>query len=80
MTTQEIFNTLKEIFSTAMPQTDISAVTLDSDLFTDLGMDSLTLLLTSLAIENRFGIRISPQTRFVKVRDVVDYINNTINQ
>lgn len=78
MTKQEIFDSLKDLFSTVMPQIDMSAVTLESDLFTDLGMDSLSLLLTSLAIESRFSIRITPETRFVKVGDVVDYINNNI--
>ncbi len=78
MTNQEIFDSLKDLFSTVMPQIDMSAVTLESDLFTDLGMDSLSLLLTSLAIESRFSIRIAPNTRFVKVGDVVDYISNSI--
>lgn len=74
MTNEEIFSKLLEIFSTSLSHVDTSAVTMESDLFTDLGMDSLSLLLSSLAIENTFGIRIASGARFSKVRDVVDYI------
>lgn len=78
MTNREILDILKELFPTVLPHVDMSAVTLESDLFTDLGMDSLSLLLTSLAIENRFNIRITPNTKFTKVGDVVDYIQKVL--
>ena len=74
MTKEEIFESLKEIFSTVMPGKDLSDVTDGSDLFTGLGMDSLMLLLSSLAIENKFGVRITSDAKFQTVGNVIDYI------
>jgi len=74
MTKEEILTDLKTILSATNHTMDPSSVTMDADLFTELGLDSLTLLLMSFSIESKFGVRISPDAKFTKVSDVVDYI------
>ena len=74
MTKEDIFSELKTILSATNHTIDPSSITMDSDLFTELGLDSLTLLLMSFSIESKFAVRISPDAKFTKVSDVVDYI------
>ena len=74
MTEEIILQGLKEILSTVNPKQDLEQVSMESRLMEDLGLDSLTLMLMSLAVETRFGIRIEPGVSFVKVADVVNYI------
>ena len=74
MTEEIILQGLKEILSTVNPKQDLEQVTMESRLGEDLGMDSLTLMLVSLAVETRFGIRIEPGVNFVMVADAVNYI------
>lgn len=69
-----ILQQLKEIFATINPKQDLEKITLDSSLAEDLGLDSLTLLLLSMSIETRFGIRIEQGIQFNRVVDVVNYI------
>ena len=74
MTEEIILQDLKEIFATVNPKQDLEQVTMESRLLEDLGLDSLTLMLMSLTVETRFGIRIEPGVSFVRVADVVNYI------
>ena len=67
MTRQEVFDELKAIIANVKPSLDLNKVTMQSSLLEDLGVDSLSILLLSLAIENRV-----PQ--FSKVGEVVDYV------
>ena len=53
---------------------DFSSVNEDSQLVRDLGLDSLTILLLSLAIENKYGFRFEGNPKFITVREVLDYI------
>ena len=53
MTKEEIFEGLKEIIGTIRPNTDLSNVGFQ----TELGIDSLTMLLLSLATEEKFKMR-----------------------
>lgn len=78
MTNEEIMNGLKEIITLVRPNVDLANVTMDSNLLTDLGMDSLMLMLMALAIENKFSIQFNTQNQFEKVSDVVDYISQNI--
>ena len=52
-----IIEGLKEILIQIKPSMDFSSVNEDSQLVRDLGLDSLTILLLSLAIENKFGFK-----------------------
>ena len=70
-----IFEGLKEILIQIKPSMDFSSVNEDSQLVRDLGLDSLTILLLSLAIENKFGFKFEGTPKFMTVREVLDYIS-----
>ena len=57
MTREEVFDGLKDILTVLRPHTDLTKVGFDSELVRDLGIDSLTMLLLSLAVEERFKMR-----------------------
>ena len=57
MTREQVFDGLKEVISVIRPNTDLSNVSLDSQLVRDLGIDSLSMLLLSLAVEEKFQMR-----------------------
>lgn len=78
METEQILQGLKEVFSTVKPKLDLSKVDLDSSLISDLGMDSLSMLLMSLAIEQKFPIRFETEKPFLTVGEVVEYIKNNL--
>ena len=55
---------------------DLSNVTEESQLVRDVGLDSLTILLLSLAIENKFGFKFEGNPKFTTVAEVLDYIES----
>lgn len=75
MTDQQILDKLKSVFQTVNPKQDLDKVTMESRLFEDLGVDSLTLLLLTLSIESEFGITLESDARFKTVAEVVKYIS-----
>lgn len=75
MQRETIFEGLKEILIQIKPSMDFSSVNEDSQLVRDLGLDSLTILLLSLAIENKFGFKFEGTPKFMTVREVLDYIS-----
>ena len=75
MTREEVFEGLKEIFAGVKPKLDLSTVGFDSKLVNDLGIDSLSMLLLSLAAEHKFKMQFDSTTApFETVGDVCDYI------
>lgn len=74
MDRDEIFTRLIGVLSVIKPRLDPGKIRYDSILTTDLGLDSLAMLLAGLSIENEFGIKFEPPVPPVKVSDVVDYI------
>lgn len=78
MTPEQILEGLKEVFATVKPKMDLSKVGMDSSLVMDLGVDSLSMLLMSLAIEQKFGFQFKTMQAFHTVREVVDYIAEQI--
>ena len=74
MTRTEIFNSLKDILWQIRPSIDQSQVSEDSFLVRDLGLDSLTVMLLSLAIENKYGFRFEGAPQFTTVAQVIDHI------
>ena len=54
MTQEYILDELKIIFNQINPKIDSDKITPDTRLMEDLGLDSLTILLMSFAIEKRF--------------------------
>lgn len=80
MTKEEILEGLKEVFSSVKPKLDLSKVTMESNLVRDLGVDSLSMLLLSLASEQKFNMLFQTQKPFQTVGEVVDYISESINK
>lgn len=80
MTKETVFEGLKEILASVKPQLDPSNISFDSKLLTDLGIDSLSMLLLSLAAENKFNIRFASDVKLETVSDVCDYILKAANQ
>ena len=54
MTREEVFEGLKEVLSVIRPNTDLSQASLETELVRELGIDSLSMLLLSLATEEKF--------------------------
>lgn len=78
MDRKEILGYLKEMLQLIKPSLDLSMVNEDTQLVSDLGLDSLTILLLGLAIENKFGSRVNIMRgalEFNTVGDVIDYIS-----
>ena len=76
MQRETIFEGLKEILTLIKPSMDLSAVNENSQLVRDVGLDSLTILLLSLAVENKFGFKFEGQPKFNTVGEVIDYIGS----
>ena len=74
MTRTDIFNSLKDILWQIRPSIDLTKVGEDSQLVRDLGLDSLTVMLLSLAIENKYGFRFEGAPQFSTVAEVIDHI------
>lgn len=57
---------------------DFSKINNDSKLVDDLGMNSISMLLMSISIEDEWGIEITTTdaVAFIRVRDVCEYIEN----
>ena len=75
MERENIFNELKEILKLIKPSADFSTINDDSQLVRDVGLDSLTILLLSLAIENKFGFKFEGNPKFTTVGEVSDYVS-----
>ena len=57
MTRQEVFDGLKEVIAVLRPATDLSEVDFDTELVRGLGIDSLSMIVLSLATEEKFQMR-----------------------
>ena len=75
MERNKIFEELKDILKIIKPSADFTSINEDSQLVRDVGLDSLTILLLSLAIENKFGFKFDGNPKFATVGEVIDYIN-----
>ena len=74
MEKEKIFEELKEILKIIKPSAAFTNINADSQLVRDVGLDSLTILLLSLAIENKFGFKFDGNPKFTTVGEVIDYI------
>lgn len=79
MTQEEIFKELGNVFKGVKPTIDLSLIEMDTRIIDDLGLDSLAMLLTALAVESKFHINFSTSVPFATVREVVDYIEQQMN-
>ena len=74
MQREVIFEEVKGILKQIKPSMDLSNVNEESQLVRDLGLDSLTILLLSLAIENKFAFKFEGNPKFMIVSEVLDDI------
>ena len=79
MKREEIIEKLREILAAAGDGT-VPAVSEESNLSTDLGLSSVSMLYMVIAIEEEFGIRFDDvgASDFVLLSDVVDYIEEKL--
>ena len=75
MEREKIFDELKEILKIIKPAADFTKIDESSQLVRDVGLDSLTILLLSLAIENKFGFKFEDNPKFITVGEVIDFIS-----
>ena len=76
MQREVIFEEVKGILKQIKPSMDLSNVNEESQLVRDLGLDSLTILLLSLAIENKFGFKFEGNPKFNTVGEVIEFISS----
>lgn len=69
-----IFDKLIAILQRVKPNVDISTVTMDSRLITDLGIDSLSMMLLAISVEDEFEIEFGDDANFNTVKELCDYI------
>ena len=67
---------MKKILLTVIPDADLSGVTMETNLQSDLGLNSLSTMLLALAIEDEFGLRFENAVDFKTVGDVCAYIES----
>lgn len=75
MNREQLFDELREILKLIKPSADFSTINEESQLVRDVGLDSLTILLLSLAVENKFGFKFEGNPKFNTVGEVMDYIS-----
>ena len=75
MQREAIFEEMKEILKQIKPAADFSNINDNSQLVRDVGLDSLTILLLSLAIENKSGFKLEGTPKFSTVGEVLDHIS-----
>lgn len=75
MSREEVFAGLKEVLHVIRPNTDLATVGEKTELVRELGIDSLSMMLVALAVEEKFQMSfptdgVAPQT----VGDVIDVV------
>jgi len=65
---------IKQILTEVLPECDTSTVTPDSVLTSDIGIDSMKMLLLAMQIEDKYGFQFGEDANFDTIRDLMDYI------
>lgn len=71
-----VYDKLLEIFTRVMPQVDVSRISRDSVLTTDIGVDSLNLMLLAITVEDEFGIQFDAAKELKTVGDICDFVES----
>lgn len=69
-----IFDKLIEILKRIMPQIDTSGINMDSSLTTDVGIDSLNLMLLAITVEDEFGVHFDSTQELKTVGDICEFV------
>ncbi|MBP5636184.1 MAG: acyl carrier protein [Bacteroidales bacterium] len=70
-----MYNRLLNLIKKYLPEDKIASATPESRLLADLGMDSIGMLMLSMALEEEFGVSFSEPVLFVTVQDVLDFLD-----
>lgn len=65
---------LLKLIQENVPDAKVDHVSKDSKLFEDLGLDSIGLMMLSMAMEDEFGVKFTEAVPFETVQDVLDYL------
>lgn len=69
-----MYERLLKLIKENLPTKDITNASMDSHLVKDLGMDSIGMMMLSMAIEEEFGLIFDELVRFETVKDVIAYL------
>ncbi len=69
-----IFDKLLEIFANVIPEVDTNEIKPESNLVEDLGLNSLTLMLLAVSIEEEYNMKFDDLSSKETVGEVRDYI------
>ena len=70
-----MYDRLLNLIKKYLPDDKIAQATPESRLLADLGMDSIGMLMLSMAMEEEFGVSFSEPVKFVTVQDVLDFLD-----
>ncbi len=70
-----MYDRLLNLIKKYLPEDKIASATPESRLLADLGMDSIGMLMLSMALEEEFGVSFSEPVLFVTVQDVLDFLD-----
>ncbi|MCR5325776.1 MAG: acyl carrier protein [Bacteroidales bacterium] len=69
-----MYERLLKLIKQYLPEDKVALATPEARLTADLGMDSIGMLMLSMALEDEFGVSFNAPVNFVTVKDVVDYL------
>ena len=69
-----MYERLLKLIKQNMPDVDVANASPSSRLMEDLGMDSIGLMMLSMAMEDEFGVRFDEPEPFETVQDVLNYL------
>lgn len=70
-----VYDRLVDILLRVKPNIDKSQVNMDADLVMDLGIDSLSMMLLAISVEDEFNIRFDDNPNFKTVKEICDYVS-----
>ena len=70
-----MYDRLLKLIKQYLPADKIALATPDARLLADLGMDSIGMLMLSMALEEEFGVSFNEPVHFVTVQDVLDFLD-----
>ena len=70
-----MYDRLLQLIKKYLPEDQIAKAKPESRLLADLGMDSIGMLMLSMAMEDEFGVSFDEPVHFVTVQDVLDFLD-----
>ena len=70
-----MYDRLLQLIKLYLPEDKIASATPSSRIQADLGMDSIGMLMLSMALEEEFGVSFREPVKFVTVQDVLDFLD-----